>query len=275
VTDPIELCLAGRISPQVALARAVLAGVTQAEIFARLEGCDGRVAGGLRRALNQSGLDCLRRTADAYGIAHTPTDLASLRAAYDRAVAESPEAAVAAYSLGDAETLANATAEIAAWVKHRGLTGRDCDMLDLGCGIGRIAQAVAPDVRRVIGIDISSGMLAEAWQRLRCYSNICLIQTGGPAIPLANGSIDLVLAVDTFPYIVLAGLAEATMSEISRILRPRGAVAILNLSYRGLEADRDDIARWSARHEFQVVESGAAPFRLWDGTAFLMRRAAD
>ncbi|MFW5934309.1 MAG: class I SAM-dependent methyltransferase [Halolamina sp.] len=41
-------------------------------------------------------------------------------------------------------------------------TGRDETVLDLGCGTGAIALALAPDAGSVIGRDISEGMLAEA-----------------------------------------------------------------------------------------------------------------
>ena len=72
---------------------------------------------------------------------------------------------MAAYSLGDTAVLAAATDEIVAWLVAMDLIGPDSDVLDFGCGIGRIAAAVAPRVRSVIGLDLSPGMIAEARRR--------------------------------------------------------------------------------------------------------------
>ena len=92
---------------------------------------------------------------------------------------------------------------------------------------------------------------------------------------LGAASFDLVLAVDSFPYVVQAGpaVADRHLADAARALRPGGAFAILNLSYRGdAGADRADAARWAAAGGWALAVDGAAPFALWDGTAFLLRR---
>ncbi len=274
MTDPIELGVAGKISPQVAIARAILAGATRQAILARLNDCSGPAAGMMRGLVQACRVERVQDTAAAYGLGHVPASLQSLRAAYDRAVAVSPEAAVAAYSLGDPQILSDATAEIIAWLHWHRLLCPQAKVLDFGCGIGRIARAIAPWTGLVIGADISGGMLAEARHRIAGHANIELVQTGGAALPFASGSLDLVVAVDTFPYVMLAGLVDAAIGEIARVVRPGGAVVILNLSYRGLDADRIDAAGWCALHGLQVIENGSLPFRLWDAVAFLIRRAA-
>ena len=45
--------------------------------------------------------------------------------------------------------------------------------------------------------------------------------------------------MDSFPYLMQAGVAERHVAEAARMLRPGGALAILNLSYRILA----DVAR--------------------------------
>ena len=84
------------------------------------------------------------------------------------------------------------------------------------------------------------------------------------------------LAVDSFPYLVQAGVsvAERHVAEAARILRPGGTLAVLNLSYRGLEADRADAARWAVTYGFRLDRDGETPFTLWDGAVFLFRRRA-
>src|SRR4051794_34496558 len=72
---------------------------------------------------------------------------------FDQAAEISPLAAVALYSLGDERLLELATSEIVGWLASRGLVHDDQDVVDLGCGIGRIAQRIAPCARSVTGVD--------------------------------------------------------------------------------------------------------------------------
>ena len=266
MSDPIALCLAGRLSPEVAIARAVLAGASTEVLQARVRAAHGLEAAALRRLLD-SELVALRASAAAYG-AHEARSLHAIREAYDRAAQCSPEAAVAAYSLGRADLLAQATNEVVTWLRMKTQTA-GARVLDLGCGIGRIVNALT-EAGSVTGADVSFAMLREA--RMRVGTHIGLVQTGTP-LPFRGAAFDLALAVDSFPYVVLAGEAENTMAEIVRVLDSRGRIAILNLSYRGLEADRADLARWGEQHALTVRVDAARPFAMWDAAAFILERA--
>jgi SAM-dependent methyltransferase len=331
--DPIALCLAGRISPEVALARLALAGFSAEQIAARLETCrpkateDGMLdspsplasegdtatpqpagtapltqpllprageegnylavsgkADALSRVLSEHGANIARlhRLAMDSGLDHSAVlatagaALAHLRAAFDRAVSASPEAAVAAYSLGDPAILEAATGELVDWLAEKDLTGSDRDVLDLGCGIGRVSAALAPRCRSVLGLDLSPSMIAEARRREGADNLRFEVTSGADLAGLPDSAYDLVLAVDTFPYLMQAGLtiAERHVCDAARLLRPGGYLAVLNLSYgRGLEVDRADAARWAAAYGLALLENGGTPFRLWDGAAFLLRAA--
>jgi SAM-dependent methyltransferase len=296
--DPIALCVAGRISPEVALARLLLAGSSPDEITRRLARTilTGRTGNDAIHFASKSvravalaqllsghwdRIEQLARMLAEWGLDHSVTParpeavLARTRASYDRAVASSPEAAVAAYSLGDPAILAIATAEVTDWLAREGLIGPEYDILDLGCGFGRVAAPLAARCRSVLGVDLSSGMIAEA--RRRCTApNLRFEVTGGCDLSgLPAASFDLVLAVDSFPYLIQLGqvVTEAHVADAARLLRPGGALAVLNLSYRGdLEVDRADAARWASSHGFQVTRDGEAPFALWDGVAFVLRK---
>ena len=52
---------------------------------------------------------------------------------------------------------------------------------------------------------------------------------------IADGSMELVVAVDSFPYIVQAGapLVARMLAEIDRVLAPGGHLALFNYSYGG------------------------------------------
>ena len=217
----------------------------------------------------------------ADGVDHAPalaTPEATLdhwRGSFDRLAAEAPEAGVALYALGDPGLLARATAEVVDALEAWGLLGPERDALDLGCGMGRFSEALAPRLRGVLGIDLSAGMVEEARRRSRHGNARYATGTGRDLDGVATASRDLVLAADVFPYLVEAGLAGRHVAEIARVLRPGGAAVILNYSYRG-DAARDaaDLASAAARHGFALERAGDRPFRLWDAAAFLLRRVA-
>ena len=144
--DPLALCLAGHLSPEVALARMLLAGQSADAIVARLEGQGGAGADRLR-ALVAARRDSLVELGAVFAdVRHDEAGLDAVRRLFDLAVARAPEASVAAYSLNDPAILAAGTAELVVWLDDAGLLRPAFDVLDLGCGIGRVATAIAPRV---------------------------------------------------------------------------------------------------------------------------------
>jgi ubiquinone/menaquinone biosynthesis C-methylase UbiE len=276
--DPLLACLRGRITPATAIAHLLLGGEDPAGIYRRVQAAyePGSTWTELDRLTRQGpDLQRLRAMIDAAGVDHhAPATPVSIAARFDRAVAISPEASVALYSLGDTETLRMATDEIILWLRDQRLLASHIEALDLGCGIGRVACAMAPHVRSVLGIDISAAMVEEARQRCAKRTNVWLsVTTGQDLGMLADGAFDLVLAVDSFPYLLQAGVAERHVAESYRVLRPGGVLVILNLSYRGdLQTDCTDARAWAYRYRFLLSQTGVSPFRLWDATAFVFAR---
>jgi ubiquinone/menaquinone biosynthesis C-methylase UbiE len=275
--DPLLACLGGHITADTAIARLLLAGESAAGIRERVR-CSRDASAAwteLDRLTRRAPLERLRRMLDGAGVDHaaatTPSAIATL---FDRALAESPEASVAMYSLGDHARLQAATEEVANWLCRTGLLGPDLDVLDLGCGIGRVAATVAGHVRWVLGTEISRGMLREAQRRCASASNVSFVMTTGQDLAaLADATFDFVLAVDSFPYLVQAGVAERHMAEVRRVLRRPGRLVLLNLSYRESPAsDRADAERWAQSHGLALQRSGISPFRLWDAVAYVFER---
>ena len=281
----IEDAITGEISPQVAVSRLLFAGFDAAAILSALDTAGPSAPVRAMRALVEhrgQALDALAAEVAATGADHTaagPTPaegVARIAAFFDRAVQHSPEASVALYSLGDPAILAAATAEIVGWLSAQRLLPEGADVLDLGCGIGRISAVLAPHCRSVLALDVSPNMVAEAARRLAAAPNVVVRQTSGQHLDsLEPGAFDLVLAVDSFPYIVQTG-PETALRHVrgaARALRPGGALCLLNLSYRNdLVADRTDAAHWAADTGLRVIVNGTLPFRLWDGSAFVLAR---
>jgi SAM-dependent methyltransferase len=273
-TDAVAAYRRGEISAEIALMRLVLAiggaapvvdrldAIGEAELLRLAQAQRDRLGG--VASLVAAGLVCERGNIDA------------IRAQFDAAVALAPEAAVALYSLGSPEILERATDEIVSRLRDWRLVGGEIDVLDIGCGIGRIERALAPEVRSITGIDLSPGMIAAARARCRGLVNVAFVCVDGSDLSaFAGRRFGLVLAVDAFPYLMAAGpeVAARHIADAAGLLEPDGALAIFNYSYRGdLDTDRADLARLAAAHGFAIERNGTSDFSLWDGATFLLRR---
>lgn len=279
----LEDCLAGEASPPVSLARLLLAMDRVEEVEELLEPFEEGPVAEMARLLSEHRGGC----EDAAVILHDHPDIgrtrrsaaeavADCRRFFDRAVTLNEEASVAAYSLGDPALLDAYTAEIVDLLEEWRVLGPDRDVLEIGCGIGRIQAALAPRVRSSHGIDISGRMIAVARRRCAGLPNVRLSRCSGRDLAgFAGESFDLVLAADSFPYIYQGGrdLVSAHFDEITRVLRPAGDFVLLNYSYRASRAaDGRDVQRLCRSFGLELLVAGTRPFRLWDGEAYHIRR---
>lgn len=275
-------CVEGRISPQIAVAHFLFVGARTAEIEAAIDACPPHprldqlrtLLQGRAEQLDALSAQVVASSADHNAFGATPAEgIARIAGFFDRAVRTSPEASVALYSLGDPAILAQATAEIVSWLEGHDLLHPGADVLDLGCGFGRVSEALSPRCRSVLGLDVSAGMIAEARRRFGHLANLRFAQTAGQDLAqLDAAAFDLVLAIDSFPYLVQAGLVAPHLADARRVLRPHGAVVILNLSYEGDAHDAEQAASWADAFGFHLAVADPAPFRLWDGSAYVLRR---
>jgi len=101
-------------------------------------------------------------------------------------------------------------------------------VLDLGCGKGRFARPLAEAGAEVIGLDVSAGMLAEA-------EGIPCVRGSARRLPFAAGSFDVVVAVEVFEHLESI---DPVLSEVRRVLRPGGSLAIVDKNAGAMNADR-------------------------------------
>lgn len=124
------------------------------------------------------------------------------------------------------------------------------DTLDLGCGTGLSGLAVASMSRRLVGVDLSAGMLAESRAR-GCYQELFQADVVDWAKAAQPAQFDLVLATDVLIYL---GALDALFAAIARLARPRALFAFsLELS-----ADRD----WRLQESGRYAHSAAYAERL-------------
>jgi ArsR family transcriptional regulator len=123
---------------------------------------------------------------------------------------------------------------------------------DLGCGTGALTAALAPRVRRVVGVDRSASMLQAARKRTAGLGNVELHEAELSALPLPPASCDAALLV-----LVLAYLDDPAkvLAEARRVLRKGGRLVVLDAARH---ADEE------LRRRMGQVEPGFEPGDLAD-----------
>ena len=108
------------------------------------------------------------------------------------------------------------------------LDGRSGDRaLDLGCGNGRHAESLADDAERVVGIDASTGLLAEAADRAAERGfEADLVAGDAAAIPLREETVDLAVYVATLHHLRPRERRLASLNELARVLAPGGRALV-------------------------------------------------
>jgi 2-polyprenyl-3-methyl-5-hydroxy-6-metoxy-1,4-benzoquinol methylase len=195
--------------------------------------------------------------------------------AFDSAVSASGDASVALYCLGRADLLRAATDEIVQLMQSWGLLRPDAILLDLGCGSGRIVETVSRHVRTVFGLDISIRMLQTARGRcVDCENSHLILGSGRDLAMFRDGCLDVVVAVDVFPYLVMSGIAQRQIEEAARVLRRNGHLLILNFAYgRDAATNLGELQRLAGYTGFSLRHSALQEFSVWDGSCFLLRKS--
>ena len=279
----------GALPATIALSRLLTACGSEAEARLALDGAidhcaaNGEAAGRLRAldalwAEHPEAFATLSATLERLGDTRSGRfSVADWAQAFDRVVEGSPEASVAIYSLGSKSLLDMATQDVCGWMADTGLLGPQRDGLDLGCGIGRFLEALAPHMRSLVGVDVSGRMVDEARRRCSALTNVKIMQESGQGLEsVASDSIDLVLASDVFPYLVDVGqgLPNRHLAECTRVLRRGGYLLILNYAYAGSDADHiEALSESISSTSLRIVKCAERPFRHWDAAVYLLQRS--
>jgi ubiquinone/menaquinone biosynthesis C-methylase UbiE len=101
-------------------------------------------------------------------------------------------------------------------------------ILDLGCGKGRFASRLIEGGASVVGLDLSSAMLAEA-------KGLNRVRASALRLPFRDEVFDGVAAVEVFEHLPSVRTA---LAEVRRVLKPGGVVAIVDKNAWSLNATR-------------------------------------
>lgn len=130
-------------------------------------------------------------------------------------------------------------------------------VLDIGCGAGHLAFALAPHVKQVTAADPSPGMLATVRQaaQARGLDNIDTVQARADALPFYDAHFCAVVTRYSAHHWTAL---EASLREMHRVIKPGGwlmvidilgaedALADTHLQAMELLRDRSHVRNWSA-----------------------------
>ncbi len=134
-----------------------------------------------------------------------------------------------------------APALVAAMLEDAGLAPSwRLDVLDAGCGTGLCGAAVAPFARRLVGVDLSEGMLAHA-RRKNVYHALIKAELA-QYVGASSETFDLIVSADTLVYF---GDLTHVIAAFTRALRPHG---MLVFTLEQAVGDNDGVGYWLQAH---------------------------
>ena len=129
---------------------------------------------------------------------------------------------------------------------------RSLDVLDVGCGTGLCGTRIAPYARRLVGVDLSERMLAQARER-NCYDDLlkCELTT---YMAECTATFDVIVSADTLVYF---GTLESVVAAAEGALRPGGRLIFTVEELVGAEHDAGYSLGASGRyrHSREYVEA--------------------
>ncbi len=108
--------------------------------------------------------------------------------------------------------------------------------VDIACGTGQSAMALADLVRRVLAVDSSSSMLAHAPK----HPKIRYVQGVAEELPLANRVVDLMTVSLAFHWLD----HERFLTEAHRVMRPGATMVIYWNDFQSHMSENPDFTEW-------------------------------
>lgn len=141
--------------------------------------------------------------------------------------AKTPEAAMAAVDGSTDESIVRHTGKWAADQVQAALDiGPRDEVLELGCGVGRIGRELADRCARWTGVDISRNMLRHAQERLKDKPNARFHQlTHSRLDMLEDASIDKAYSIAVFCHMDKEDLY-LYLQDLNRVVRPGGLIFV-------------------------------------------------
>ena len=104
------------------------------------------------------------------------------------------------------------------------------EVLEIGCGVGRVAKHIARQCARWTGADVSPNMLKFAAENCRDLGNVGFVELSGYDLkPIASESMDVVYCTVVFPHLSQWD-RYSYVEDAFRVLRPGGKLYVDNVN---------------------------------------------
>jgi len=142
------------------------------------------------------------------------------------------------------------------------------NVLEIGCGIGRILIPMRKIFGNVTGIDISSEMVQLGQKYVSDIPNCSIVENNGTDLAeFSDNSFDFCYSFIVFQHIPEKQIVENYIKEVSRILKPsclfrfqvRGIISTKPneiTTWDGVQFTSDEIHKIAKDHNFEIIEEG-------------------
>lgn len=142
----------------------------------------------------------------------------------------------------------------------------DWQVLEIGCGIGRLLRPLSRRVARAVGVDLSRQMIELARDYCVGFPNVELHATDGSLEFLPDRRFDFVFSHIVFQHVPRKAYVQRYLRDASRVLKPGG---ILRVQVDG--RSRQFYRRWLADSWSGVVFSSRELVRRLEKEGFRVR----
>lgn len=140
-----------------------------------------------------------------------------------------------------------------AWLRNRAVLeavaciGEDEPILDFGCGNGSLSEALVTAGHRVVGLDISPGLLARSAER-NTGDKAAFVLFDGHALPVSDRGVAAITTYVVLNHIVDDAQLARVLGELRRVLKPGGILVAVEQVRR---RQRMDVAGWKKQRTLQ------------------------
>jgi len=198
--------------------------------------------------------------------------ISRMRGDWDRRAEEDHKLHIATGHAGSEETFrASGAQDLDAIVLDGVVLDPSAEILEIGCGVGRLLVPLAERVAVAHGVDISPVMIGKAKEYSTGAPNVRTALTDGSLAHLANESLDFVFSFIVFQHIPDRAPIRRYVEEAARVLKPGGVFRFQvdgrwwwkhakggPDTYNGVKFSPDDVSALLEGTAFAVVDTWGA-----------------